>query len=572
MEPTHEHKPARGTGAAEFAPLMAHMGGAAHSFPTFDELAPLLRPRGIAVVGASAEPQKFSARIVPALIACGYEGGIYPVNPRYTEIAGRPCHARLGDLPGPCDLAIVAVPARAVEGVVREAGAAGVRAAIVLSAGFDEIGGEGPARAGSLRAAAAAGGVRLYGPNCPGLWQVRRGLVYTFSSHFEPGMLRPGPVGLVTQGGALGRAVLDAMETGLGFTYWFSTGNEADLEAADFIALLAADPETRVVATVVEGFRDGRRFLEAVARCRRAGKPVVVLKIGESAAGAQAAAAHTAAPNGAAAVTAALLRAAGGILVDDIGELVDLLRLLARYPESPAGQGIGVCTFSGGSGGLIADRAAAAGAPLPDLAPATGAALRAMLPEIAAVGNPTDLTTAIFEDPDLGCRALEAMAEDPGIGLLLWPFPHRHETFDPVMARRLVDVAPRLRLPLAVVAVSPVFDREQAAAVLQAGDVPVLPSVDRAAKAAARWLGRAAPPPPGPAITCAAVQDPVFGPVLLCGDACRLVPLSEDDATGLLHDARVRDLGAGPVSAVMDLARVAAAGRTGEIALRRSEA
>ena len=561
MQPTGPHGETGGSGVG--VPHGAH--GPARPFPTFEDLQPLLRPRGIAIVGASADPGKFSARIVPALVACGYTGGIYPVNPRYPEVAGRPCYARLGDVPGPCDLAVVAVPARAVEGVVREAGACGVRAAIVLSAGFDELGGEGAARAEALRATAAQGGVRLYGPNCPGLWQVRDGLVYTFSTHFGPEMLRPGPIGLVTQGGALGRAVLDAMETGLGFSYWFSTGNEADLDAADFVALLADDPGTHVVAAVVEGFRDGRRFLQAVERCRRADKPVVVLKIGASAAGARAAAAHPAVPSGDALVAEAALRAAGCVLVGDIGELVDVLRLLARYPRAAgAGTGIGVCSFSGGAGGLLADRAAAAGAPLPEIGADTAAALRAALPEIAAVGNPTDLTTAIFEDPDLACRALEIMAADPALGLLLFPLPHRHETFDVVMARRLGELAPRLSLPLAVVAVSPVFDREAAAAVLQAAEVPVLPSAGRAVTAAARWLeavGRLpAPPPPTPLqVTCSAVQDAAFGPAVVCGGACRLAPFDESEAHALLREAGA-DKQALPV--LMELARIAAAGDT----------
>lgn len=575
MQPTGPQRGMPEPGA--FVPYGAQISGGARPFPTLEELQPLLRPRGIAVVGASADPGKFSARIVPALMACGYQGGVYPINPRYGEIAGRPCYARLGDVPGPCDLAIVVVPARAVPEVVREAGACGVRAAIVLSAGFDELGGEGLARAEALRAAAAAGGVRLYGPNCPGLWQVRDGLVYTFSSHFEPEMLRPGPVGLVTQGGALGRAVLDAMETGLGFSFWFSTGNEADLDAADFVALLAEDAQTRVVAAVVEGFRDGRRFLEAAARCRRAGKPVVVLKIGGSAAGARAAVGHTAAPNGDPVVAEAALRAAGCVLVGDVGELVDALQLLARYPVGTAATadlGIGVCTFSGGAGGLLADRAAAAGALLPELGTATTAALRDALPEIAAVGNPTDLTTAIFEDPDLACRALEIMAGDPALGLLLFPLPHRHETFDVVIARRLGELAPRLRLPLAVVAISPVFDREAAAAVLQDAGVPVLPSAGRAALAAARWLeaaGRlpAPAPPTSPEVTCAAVQDPVFGPAVVCGRACRLAPLDESDAKALLKEAGAD---AGGDAAVMDLARVAVAGGTAQVTLRGASA
>ncbi len=465
-----------------------HGSSAPRPFASARDLQPLLRPRGIAVVGASAEPAKFSGRIVPSLLACGYGGAIHPVNPRYGSVHGLPCHPSLAAVPDPCDLAIIAVPARHVPAVVSEAADRGLGAAIILSAGFDEIGGEGEARAAALRA--LAGHIRIYGPNCPGLWQIRDGLVYTFSTQFHPRMLRPGPVGLVTQGGALGRAVLDAMDTGLGFSYWFSTGNEVDLEAADFIALLADDPGTAVVAVITEGWRDEHRFVEAVRRCRRAGKPVVALDIGRSPEGAAAARRHTATPARTAADSATVLRAAGCVRVDDVGELTDLARVLARHPAARAG-GVGIATFSGGAGGLLADQARSAGVPLPDLAPATRAALAALLPDIAAVGNPTDLTTAVFEDPLLVVRTLRILAADPGVALLLFPFPHRHDGFDPVLARHLAALAPTLPVPLVVPAASPLFDREDATRVLEEAGVCTVPSLHRGALVAARWLAGA---------------------------------------------------------------------------------
>ena len=458
-------------------------------WPSWSSLRPLLRPRGIAVVGASADTDKFTGRIIPSLQACGYAGAIYPVNPRYERLGNLPCYPSPGDVPDPCDLAIIAVPARHVVAVTRQAAERGVGAAVILSAGFDEIGGEGLRRSAALRALVTGpDGIRIYGPNCPGLWQIRDGLVYTFSSQFEPSALRPGPVGLVTQGGALGRAVLDAMETGLGFSFWFSTGNELDLDASTFIALLADDPDTRVVAAVLEGWRDGVRFLRAAQRCRQAGKPLVLLKIGTSTAGALAALRHTAA-RGQPPLSHAQLRAVGCLPVEDIGELTDAARLLARYPHPPAPPaGPGICTFSGGAGGLLADQLTGAGIAPPDLAPATASALRALLPDIASVGNPTDLTTAVFQDPDLACHALTLLAADPGIGLLLFPLPHRHDAFDAILAQALATLAPGLAKPLAIVAVSPTFEQEKAAHILLSADIPVLPSCRRAARATATWL------------------------------------------------------------------------------------
>jgi acyl-CoA synthetase (NDP forming) len=525
-------------------------------FPDAEDLRPLLRPRGIAVVGASADPGKFSGRLVPALLRCGYAGGIYPVNPRHAELGGRPCYPSVAEVPEPCDLAIVAVPARHVVEAVAQAAARGVGAAVVLSGGFGEIGGEGGARAGAL--AELRGRIRIYGPNCPGLWQVADGLVYTFSAQFDPAELRPGPVGLVTQGGALGRALLDAMETGLGFSYWFSTGNEADLDVADFVAFLADEPRTRVVAVLAEGLRDGRRFLRAAERCRAAGKPLALLKIAASAEGARSALRHTAAPNGDPGVAEALLRGAGCLLADDVDELADLAGLLARYPRPAAGGGLGICSFSGGAGVLLADRAAAAGAPLAALRPETVRALGALLPEIAAVGNPTDLTTAVLEDPALARRALEAMAADPGVAMVLFPLPHRLDAFDEAMARHLAEAAAGGGKPVAVVAISPAFDRERAAAVLREAGVPVFGSARRAALAAARWLG-APPRTLGATPRPAAFADAVFGPVVVRGSACRLAPLTAEEAGGPLQAAGA----AGSAPGLAPVSRLAADGRAG---------
>lgn len=474
--------------------------GAEREFADGTALRPLLQPRGIAIVGASGERGKFSSRLIPSLRACGYRGGLYPVNPRYDELDGLPCYPSLGAVPSPCDLAIVAVPARHVVGVVAEAAQRGVGAAVILSSGFEEVGPAGAARAAELRA--AAGPVRLYGPNCPGLWQVRAGLVYTFSAQFTPGMLRPGPVGLVTQGGALGRTVLDAMPAGVGFSYWFSTGNEADLDAADFVSFLADDPGTRTVALVLEGWRDGRRFLRAVARCRAAGKPVLVLKIGRTAVGGAAAHAHTGAVNGSGAVAAEALRRAGCVCPRDLDELIHLLQLVARHP-APGPGGLGICTFSGGAGGLLADLATEEGLDVPALSAASAAALRQLLPDLAAVGNPTDLTTAVLADPALARRALEVMAADPALAAVLFPLPHRHDDFDRAVAPHLCAVAAAADKPVGVVALSPQFPEEAAADLLRQGGVTVFPSAHQAVRAMGAWLRLrrlppACAPPPCP--------------------------------------------------------------------------
>ena len=528
-----------------------------------DGLDALLRPRGIAVVGASAEPNKFSSRLIPSLQAMRYPGGIYPVNPRYPEVAGLPCYPDIGAVPDPCDLAIVAVPARYVQGVLEAAADRGIGAAVVLSAGFDELGPAGQERAEALRR--LSGRIRIYGPNCPGLWQIQAGLVYTFSTQFDPAQLRAGPVGLVSQGGALGRAVLDAMPAGVGFSAWYSTGNEIDLQAGDFVALLADDPATKVVAVLVEGLRDGRRFAAAVRRCVAGGKPVVVCRLGRSRAGAAAARAHTAAPGCDDLLAQTALADAGCRLVDDVDELVAAATLLGLRPQPPAG-GVGVCTFSGGSGVLLADQAERQKVVLPPLAPPTAAALTALLPEIAAVGNPTDLTTAALEDPGLARKALEVMAADPGLACVVFSLPHRHDGFDARMAGHLVELAATAPVPLLVVAHSPGFAVTTAAERLREAAVPVFPSAHLAAVALRVWLaGRAADVPRQAGSTGAGgasskdavglelwarlAVDPGFGPYLACGlggawgavcpeEQRALAPLAAGDGAALVDRMR----------------------------------
>lgn len=516
---------------------------AVRPFPGRESLRPLLQPRGIAVVGASGDPRKFSGRLVSALQRSGYGGGLYPVNPRYGELGGLRCYPDVAAVPDPCDLVLVAVPAPAVVPAVEAAAARGAGAAVVFSAGFDEIGGEGARRAADLRR--LAGRIRIYGPNCPGLWQIADGLVYTFSEQFDPAQLRAGPIGVVTQGGALGRAILDGMQAGLGVSYWFSTGNEADLDIADFVAWLADEPRTSVVAVLAEGFRDGRRFLAAAERCRAAGKPVVVLPLGRSAAGRRAAAGHTAAPGGDPQLAAALLQGAGALCVSDLDELCDLAGWLAIHGRAgPISGGLGVCTFSGGAGVLLCDLAAEAGLPVPALGEGTAAALRALLPPIAAVGNPTDLTTAVLEDPALAVAALERMLADPALGLVLFPLPHRLDRYDADLARRFGAAAAAGGKPFGVVAHSPVFEREEAAGILRECGVPVFGSARRAVLTAARWLGTAGGAAEAPeAMACAGLCDPAFGAAVRCGppggtgSVAALAPLSPRAAEAVLSRA-----------------------------------
>lgn len=456
---------------------------------SFPDLTPLVNPRSVAVIGASADRSKGSGRIALHLLDGNFDGTLYLVNPKYDEIDGRRCYASVADLPEPVDVAVVMIPAAAVLAEVWAAARLGAKFAVIMSSGFSEMGPEGHAAQLELQTISRETGMRIYGPNCPGLLVMSERRAISFSPRLDMSSWDPeGRTALVTQGGAMGRAVIDAMEThgSPGLNYWFSTGNEADLQAADFLGWLAEDPATDHVLMVLESFRDGHRFLDAAARACANGKQVVVLKVGRSDAGRRATATHTAALIGADAVVDAALRQCGAIRVDDIDELVDLGRLLGRYGIRKLGN-VGVLSISGGSAAHVADLVGVHGLGVEPPTEQTLARMREMLPPLAAVGNPVDLTTEIFRNPQLVGQVLRTFLADDRIDALLMPFPYQLGRINHVMAQKLADVSRETDKPIVAVGISESMLEDPAADILRAAKVPYVPSAAKAVLALARY-------------------------------------------------------------------------------------
>lgn len=474
---------------------------------SFPDLTPLVNPRSVAVIGASTNREKGPGRIAQHLLAGGFDGHLYLVNPRYDEIDGRTCYQSVADLPGPVDLAVVMIPAGAVVAEARAAASIGTRFMVIMSSGFGEMGDEGRRAQDELKAIAVESGMRIYGPNCPGYLVMSERRAISFSPRLDMDSWQPGGrTALVTQGGAMGRAVIDAMEChgSPGLNYWFSTGNEADLQAADFLGWLADDDTTDTVLMVLESFRDGRRFMEAAARARDLGKQVVVLKVGRSEAGKVATATHTAALAGADAVVDAALRQCGVVRVDDIDELVDLTRILERYGVREVAN-VGVCSLSGGSAAHVADLLGVNGLGVQPPTDETVQTLTELLPALAAVGNPVDLTTEIFRSPELVEEALEVFIADERIDALVMPFPYQLGRINHVMAEKLAEVSRRSDKPIVAVGISESMVEDPAADTLRKARVPYIPSATKAVLALERYAGVAGvrdasawrPPPPG---------------------------------------------------------------------------
>lgn len=416
----------------------------------FPDLSRLLAPRSVAIVGASERPRSVGCDTLRNLAEhSDFDGEIFPVNPGRDRVLGLRAYPGMSALPGPVDVAVLCLPAEAVIAALRDCAAAGTGFAVVFTSGFGETGAEGRATEAGMAAIARESGMRIYGPNSPGLSNINRRLGLTFSPVFKDDRLGGG-IGLVTQGGGLGRAFIQASERGIGTGLWCSTGNEADLTMADFVHHMVGDPDIRVIALLAEGFRDGPRFLRAARAAARAGKPVVAMKVGKSDYGVAATRSHTAALAGSAAVTSALFRQHGIVEVDDLDELIDTAALFERAGIAPR-RGICVYSFSGGTAALAADMVGNAGLTLSDLAPDTRAGLRALAPSYAAVENPVDLTTQVFTQDTLNHDCLSLVARDPSTDVVLLPIP---ADYGPITDRAAEDMAalgpdsPALLLPV----------------------------------------------------------------------------------------------------------------------------
>ena len=370
----------------------------------FSDLDALFAPRSIAVVGASATPTKIGGLPIAYLKSFGYAGRVLPVNPKADAIQGLPAFASLRAIGEPVDLAVFAIPEAAVDAALDDAIAAGVRAVVLFSAGFAEIGAAGEAAQRRLADKARAAGVRLVGPNCLGVMNVRRSVYATFSPAPGAGLARPGSIGLVSQSGAFGAyAYTLARERGIGLSVWASTGNEADVQLADVIAWMARDPDTRVIMAYMEGCRDGERLRRALADAHAARKPVVVVKVGRTALGAQAAASHTAALAGDDAVYDTLFRQYGVYRARDIEEFFNVGHG-AAVAGLPPNDRIALFTLSGGVGAFMADEAASIGMDVAETAPAAQREILSLVP-FAAPRNPIDITGQVSNDRSLIARA-----------------------------------------------------------------------------------------------------------------------------------------------------------------------
>jgi acyl-CoA synthetase (NDP forming) len=372
-------------------------------------VARLFRPSSVAIVGASPDPANLTGRPIAYLQRHGFAGKIYPINPRYQEVADLRCYPDALSLPQVPDVALVLVGANRVCDAVSQLSRVGAAAAIVLASGFGEAGSEGLRRQQALRE--AAGGTRILGPNTIGLVNLTDGIVLSPSGALELTDFPLGNIALISQsGGILGSLLSRAVGRGIGFSKLVATGNESDLNVADFIDHFADDDATSVIALYLETIRDLNAFRAAMSKAALRGKPVVALKVGRSTAGARSTVSHTGAMAGADRVYDALFRQTGVIRVETFADLLDIPAALATR-RVLQGRRIAIVTSTGGAATLVADCVGLAGFEAPDPDPVTAERLVALdLPEAILDRNPIDVTLAGLK-PDIFRRIIRTLAE-----------------------------------------------------------------------------------------------------------------------------------------------------------------
>ncbi|PRY73454.1 acetate--CoA ligase family protein [Halomonas ventosae] len=378
--------------------------------PTRSPLHDILAPTGIAVVGASADPTKRGYKAMVGLIKDGYRGDIYPVNPKADMILGVKAWPSVTAIPGNPQLALICTPAATVPGLIAECGRRGIKGAVILASGFAEVGGGGAALEREMMAKAEAHGVRIIGPNTSGV----------FNLHHHINLLaldnvRPGDVGIISQSGnMLLSLALEAQHNGhVGFSTYVGPGNQSDIGFNDYLRYLGEDEHTRVATLYVEGFRDGRKFLE-VARDVTAMKPVVVYKSGSTEQGQKAASSHTGALAGSYAMTVDLLRQSGVSVVQYSDEILPVAEGLGLLQKS-RGKRVAVISDGGGQATIASDRLAEAGLELAELSEATRAKLREVLFPQASTVNPVDVAGSTDANPSLLATCMEIVADDDNV-------------------------------------------------------------------------------------------------------------------------------------------------------------
>jgi acyl-CoA synthetase (NDP forming) len=449
------------------------------------DLERFFNPRSIAIIGASQDFITISGQPLKHLQSHGYQGKLYPVNPRYQEVAGVKCYPSLTELPETPDLVLILVNASRVADMLKQCGEKGVPYVIIFSSGFSEMGGEGVKLQRQLAEIARQFKIGVIGPNCQGMMNIADGVYAGFGSVFFTDY-ESGRVSMVSQSGGFGFSVmnLSSKDGGLPFRQMVTTGNEIGVSTLDFIDYFIQDPKTDIIAGYLEGAKDAWRLPAIGQKALAAGKPILMWKVGNTEQGQKAAASHTANLGGAMALYKAAFKQNGIIQVEDIQDVVDYGRAF-RNGRLPQGNRLAIITISGGAGILMTDECIGRGMRLADLAPETAARLREFVPSFGSINNPVDVTAAIFNDLSLINRTLQTIVDDPGVDCIAMINASLQGEIANKIAAEIVAVAGKTDKPIYITWSARDVVAPEAYAALEAARIPHYKSPVRCGRALA---------------------------------------------------------------------------------------
>jgi acyl-CoA synthetase (NDP forming) len=499
------------------------------------ELKRLIDPGVVAVVGASETRGSFGERTLSNMAA--FTGKVFAINPKYQTLLGRPCVPSLAQMPERPDCVVLCVARPMVESMIEAAAAAGAGGVIVYASGFAETAKPDRIEAQQrLIEVAHRTGVRVVGPNCVGLANTQSGAGLNFMPDYAGMGHKRGPIGIVSQSGALGYTVLQGMERGIGFSHYLAAGNSCDVDVCDFISYLAEDDDTKSIICLLEGVKDGDRFLHAARKARDAGKALIVYKTGNSETSSKAAMSHTGTMVGSAVAYQAAFAEAGAIAVDDLEAVLETASFFAKTNAPTCGRGVGILSTSGGAAVICADKAELHDVPLPPLEAMTATALHEVVPDFGSVANPSDLTAEVLKTSETFGFCLDAFLNDSGFSALVMPMIFAHASSSGARAPTIVEAAARTDRPLAVVWMNEWYQGPGSDTLDADPRVCMFRSADRCFATLRAWFdwheGRSRRPPPVVRKSAPSAQQAARA--ILSDATARGTALSETDSKRIL--------------------------------------
>jgi len=509
-----------------------------------------LNPASIAVLGASPDEHKLRGRLSKLIVKNGYRGDLYFINPSHKEIHGRRCFPDIGSVPGPVDLAIIVVPASQVVAALEQCAAKGVNNALIMTSGFAEEGGEQAKAQERIAEIARNSGIRVCGPNAEGFHNEVHNISATFSPAVDLDRSKlftatSRRVGIIAQSGGIGFALYHrGLDLGLSFSRIVTVGNESDLTAADFLHHMVDDRKTHVILLFLETVRSPEAFIAALAKAALTSKPIVVVKVGRSAAGGRATASHTASMAGWDAAYDTIFAKYGVIVADDLDRALAIVAALGTCPL-PRGKRVAVLTVSGGGGALAADALTSAGLDLPELSPKTQQLIRAQIPSYGAPQNPVDVTGQATRT-EAPLKIIELLDEGDEVDIIVVVTTMANETLTPVKVAPLKELLARQNKPVLFFTYTVASDfgiREMAKA-----GVVTFTSLSEVATAVAAMVSYARFVPPG------AIGLPVELPAAVMAELTNLTGIvPEHRAKMILEDCGIAMLPRRLVTSEVDL-------------------